>query len=374
MSATDSHKYLSIADLFAVLTTYELNYAYNGYFTNDLTDSILALAESNMTVESASIKIKKRVYFIIIESLQNITRHQGVSENNRLSDGFFSIHKFMGGYLIGSGNMIENKHIPSLSHKLETVNSVNPAELKEWRKKVLISGELSSKGGAGLGLIEMVRKSGNKLSYDFTKIDDLNSYFYFQTKVTDTQLSGFDSDKTHSYDIVKNVHKIVADNNLKIFFQGQFKHENIRSLLLMTEGSMYLKEHFNFRKTSVAIMIELIQNISYHATGIINNDERPGLFMVADNGDSCNLITGNYVEDSALTTLIEKIDFVNSLDDEAIEKLYLETIVLEKDDHKQGAGLGFIDIRIKSKNKIELETIPYNKAKTFIIIKATISY
>ena len=44
--------------------------------------------------------------------------------------------------------------------------------------------------------------------------------------------------------------------------------------------------------------------------------------------------------------------------------------MLDNNEVKQGAGLGFIDIRIKSKNKIEVEMVPYTDDKTFIIIKA----
>lgn len=374
MQKTNSEKYLSIAELFNVLNNYQLNYAYNGDFTNDLTERILSLAETNMEVEAETLTVKKKVYFIIVESLQNITRHQGTSKDTRLMDGFFSIHKFAGGYLVGSGNAIENKDVPSLSQKLEKVNSLTAEELREYQKEVLSSGSFSDKGGAGLGLIEMVRKSGNKLAYDFKKLDEKNSYFYFQAKIADTKSINTDVVEKHNYDIVKNVHKAVLENNLKIFFQGQFKHENVRSLLSMAEGSMYLSEKFSFKKTSVAIMIELLQNISYHATGKDNNEDRPGLFMVADNENICSLITGNYIDNKNLTELISKIDFVNSLNDKEIEELYLKTIVLEQDENKNGAGLGFIDIRIKSKNKIEMELVPFVNDKTFVIIKTNICY
>ncbi len=373
MQTTNSGKYLSIAELFKVLNHYQLNYAYNGDFTNDLTERILALAETNMDVESESIKVKKKVYFIIVESLQNITRHQGSSKNALLADGFFSIHKFLGGYLVGSGNAIENDHIEPLSQKLNKVNSMSPDELKDYQKEVLSAGGFSEKGGAGLGLIEMVRKSGNKLLYDFEKIDGENSYFYFQSKITDGTADNSVIDQ-YNHEVVKRVHHAVIENNLKIFFQGQFKHENVRSLLSMAEGSIYLTENFSFKKTSVAIMIELLQNISYHAAGLNNSEDRPGLFMVADNDNVCSLITGNYVENFKIDELLKKIEFVNSLDNAAIEKLYLETIVLEQDEKKKGAGLGFIDIRIKSKNKIEVELVPYMDDKTFVIIKANISY
>jgi hypothetical protein len=38
-------------------------------------------------------------------------------------------------------------------------------------------GVLSSKGGAGLGLIDIARKTGNKLVYHFLPISDTLSFF-----------------------------------------------------------------------------------------------------------------------------------------------------------------------------------------------------
>ena len=62
MPTANSDKYLSIAELFNVLNNYQLNYAYNGDFTNDLTERILSLAETNMEVEAESLKIKKKLH------------------------------------------------------------------------------------------------------------------------------------------------------------------------------------------------------------------------------------------------------------------------------------------------------------------------
>ncbi len=173
---------IAIENLFNSLDGYELSYSYKGDFSQKLTDSILSLSETNMEASNEPLKNRKKVYFIMVESLQNITRHQQSKE----LDSFFSIHKAQNGFLITSGNIIANEHIASLREKLEKVNSMNSEQLKEYYYSVLSSGAFSEKGGAGLGLIEMVRKSGNKLIYDFTKFNETHSFFYFQTNVKTT--------------------------------------------------------------------------------------------------------------------------------------------------------------------------------------------
>ena len=56
-------------------------------------------------------------------------------------------------------------------------------QLKSYYKEVLNNGEMSAKGGGGLGMIDIARKSGRKLEYRFDPIDDSFSFFSLHVKV-----------------------------------------------------------------------------------------------------------------------------------------------------------------------------------------------
>jgi hypothetical protein len=47
----------------------------------------------------------------------------------------------------------------------------------------LNNGELSEKGGGGLGLIDIAKKSRNKLQYSFREIDEDYSFFTLTVKI-----------------------------------------------------------------------------------------------------------------------------------------------------------------------------------------------
>jgi hypothetical protein len=49
---------------------------------------------------------------------------------------------------------------------------------------VLNNGEMSLKGGGGLGMIDIARKTGEKLEYNFLEIDNKVSFFTLNIKVT----------------------------------------------------------------------------------------------------------------------------------------------------------------------------------------------
>jgi hypothetical protein len=46
------------------------------------------------------------------------------------------------------------------------------------------TGRMSEKGGAGLGFIDIARKSGNKLDYEFKDINGKSTFFIINTKVS----------------------------------------------------------------------------------------------------------------------------------------------------------------------------------------------
>jgi hypothetical protein len=361
----------SIENLFNSLDGYELSYSYRGDFTQQLTDSILSLSETNMEVSNEPLKNRKKVYFIMVESLQNITRHQ----DTEVLEGFFSIHKAQNGFLITSGNIIENIHIPDLKVKLEKINGMSAEQLKEYYYEVLNAGGFSEKGGAGLGLIEMVRKSGNKLTYDFTRINDKHSFFYFQTNVkTSSDVHATDVNLNNNLFLAKGVHKVVTENKIKLFFHGRFEHESLKGLISMTETSLTGTVSSAFKKTVVSVMIEMLQNICYHGVDKVeSSSDKPGLILVSEDNGQYYMITGNYIANDKIDKFVKHVNHINSLSDDGLNELFGEVIMRENKVGELGAGLGLIDLRFKTKNKIETSILQRSDTRSFLIVKSHIN-
>jgi hypothetical protein len=100
----------------------------------------------------------------------------------------FMIAKTNGAYNVVTGNYILNENIKGLKTRLDEVNSLNKDQLKDYYKSVLNNGEMSLKGGGGLGMIDIARKTGEKLDYDFLEIDNKVSFFTLTIKITQPQL------------------------------------------------------------------------------------------------------------------------------------------------------------------------------------------
>jgi hypothetical protein len=128
----------------------------------------------------------KKVLLVMIESLENIMKY---AEYPSLTDGNpdafipqFSVRKEGERYFVSSSNTLETRNIRTLDEKLVYLNSLDQQGIKEYYKETITNGQFSQQGGAGLGLIEMAKISGNKIDFKFQQVDD--SYTLFNLKIT----------------------------------------------------------------------------------------------------------------------------------------------------------------------------------------------
>ncbi len=356
--------------LFKAFENYSLSYVYKGIFNPDLTDKILSLAETNMNLTKESSRTQKRVYFVMVESLQNITRHQDIHQAEE-NHAFFVVQNKNGLYELSSGNVIEKPQMNELKKRIDKINSLSANDLKEYYRDVLNNTGMSEKGGAGLGLIEMARRSGNKLSYDFENINDKLSYFYFKSKVT----ADYGRKEGSPLNEVKRLHQFTRRHHISMIYQGIFTHDNLKSLVSMTEGSVSKIDNLAFKRRAVNIMVELLQNICNHAEALDGNTEtKPGILIVSTAPDGCNIISGNYIHTNSSKNISDKINRVNACSKTDLENLYSEMILKEETPSQKGAGLGFIDMRMKSEFPIQYSIAVFNEHFSFLSITVFIPF
>ena len=170
-----------IFDLHKTMLDNNLILVYEGELTQEITKSVLAMAERNMDSSGEESTVKRKVFNVMVECLQNIVKHADDISNNH--SAVFMVGKKDDKYVIISGNPIENEYIDNLKSKIEKINDLDKDGLKELYKNIIKNTEISDKGGAGLGFVDMARKSGNKLEFDFVKIDDGHSFFCLKTSI-----------------------------------------------------------------------------------------------------------------------------------------------------------------------------------------------
>jgi hypothetical protein len=171
---------LNIYDFYNKMEKDNIMLSFKGNVTSELLTSVLQIMESKMEKLNEPNRVKKKVYNILVEALQNLYHHlDKKSENDPKAHStvIFMIGKDEEAYSIFTGNYILNANAEKLRAKLEKINSLDADELKAHYKEVLNNGMMSDKGGGGLGMIDIARKSGQKLEFDFQKVDDDYSFY-----------------------------------------------------------------------------------------------------------------------------------------------------------------------------------------------------
>ena len=178
MNSQTSDKLQFVSKLREQLPDNRFMLSYKGEISDDIMLPLLAMTEKKLDISGTAGKVKAKVFNVMVECLQNITRHTA-----NITADKAAIFMFGGcdeGYVIFSGNAIKSEKVQELKSKLLKINTMSKDELKEFYKFWINSQEFSNKGGAGLGLIDMARKTGNPLDFDFEPIDD--EYYFFSLK------------------------------------------------------------------------------------------------------------------------------------------------------------------------------------------------
>ena len=162
-----------------IMKEHNLIFIYEGHFTQLIVNSIFHKIEKYGNIGGEDEFLQNKIINVIVECLQNISKYAVVPPNSDQHDAIFMIREDGDKYSLITGNYLENNVIDILKSKLDEVNSLDKQELKKLYKKIRLSGNINEKGGAGLGFIDMARKSGNKLVYEFEQINDHLSYFLF---------------------------------------------------------------------------------------------------------------------------------------------------------------------------------------------------
>lgn len=180
----------NIYNLYKTMEQDNILLSFKGVVTSDLLTSVLQIMESKMTFLEESPKTKKKVFNVLVECIQNLYHHIDVNSDGlahreviEAKSSLFLIAREKDYFQIRTGNYVDKESAKDLSDKLEKINCMDKDELKLYYQEVLKTGSVSEKGTAGLGMIDIARKSGNKLEYKLLDINDTTSFFCLSVKI-----------------------------------------------------------------------------------------------------------------------------------------------------------------------------------------------
>ena len=253
---------------------------YDGNFSDDVTDKVIGLSEYNFEHHDDFQRAKRKVSFLMAECFQNIIRHGGKIEENKsdnIDAGFFLTRNIWGRYFIASGNLIKNENVAALTEQLDKINTLDKESLRALHIDILANKGFSEKGGAGLGLIEIARKSGQKIDFVFDDYSDEYSLFYTQINLQANPQINQGRYITDFYITeAMKFHRKMLDHGIFMIQKGDFSHSSILPVLDILERNLPLLLKDSPKKKEIYhVLVEMLQNISIRASFPRNSISNP---------------------------------------------------------------------------------------------------
>ena len=315
----------------------DLAFWYKGIFDDSITNNIIELGNFDISEKGLGLA-KKRVSYLMAELFQNIVRH-GLRTGKGELEGTFGVTNSLGGFHIFSSNSIEERKAELLRSKLEKVNSMTAEQLAEIYREILFAGVLSEKGGAGLGLIDMVRKSEQPIQYEFRKVKGRTEF----AMQVDMNVAMGDGPVHQNIKDTIDFSEHLSRKGTFILFKGNFEEDSTAHVLnVLLRNTDLVKGATGKDKLIFHASVELLQNISRHA--LVQNGMKEGVFELARMGNRFRVTTQNILVKRDKDRLDGFLEMINRKSREELDIWYKRKLKESVRFNTDSAGVGLIDL------------------------------
>ncbi len=163
-----------------------------------------------------------------------------------------------------------------------------------------------------------------------------------------------------------------GDSCLFISHSGEFSLEQVNNLSSQVEEAMFeAGDKKAVVKRMFSVLVEGLQNTRIHGEKA-DDGQQIAFVAIGQASGHYKLTIANLVPLSAEQFLSEKIDFINQHDEAGVKSIYMEVLTNGVISNKGGAGLGFITMSMKSKNKLAYAITPVADDLALFTVEMTI--
>ena len=158
-------------------------FSFSGTISQPILSAIAETIEKEMHSDDIPYAVVQNIFAVFTEQMQNIMSYSNerihLGGNTFESPGTCVVgyDKSIEHYYVSSGNIMSEEGVPKLSEKLDKIIAMDKNELRAYYKELRRSGKEVHGRGAGLGFLEMAKKSIVPIEYTISKLDDKRSFF-----------------------------------------------------------------------------------------------------------------------------------------------------------------------------------------------------
>ena len=160
---------------------------FNGPLTHSIIEELGMAVRRYLENETPGTEKMMDIFSVYIEQTQNVRNYARKQQSAEPPALYNTITLTIGRqgeqYVVVSGNVIDLADVSPLVAKIEQLRTLDAAGLKALYKEQRRKPLTDEASGAGLGLIDMARKTSQPLAYQVQPINDKTAFFTLQPVV-----------------------------------------------------------------------------------------------------------------------------------------------------------------------------------------------
>lgn len=152
---------------------------FNGPFSHSIIEEIGVAVRNHLTAQNLTKAAVLDVFAIFIELAQNVKNYNTVRSlpPEEASSAIITIARQEGQYAVTSGNVVFKEDVPGITTFIDSINLLDAQGLRRLYKEQIRKETPSSALGAGLGIMEMARRSTEKMAYAVSEMNEALAFF-----------------------------------------------------------------------------------------------------------------------------------------------------------------------------------------------------
>ncbi|MCB0766651.1 MAG: SiaB family protein kinase [Flavobacteriales bacterium] len=332
-----------------------LTFLYSGAFLDEHTARLINMQEEHLESEGASRVTRGKLTFVLVEAYQNIVRHRvkGASIMNGADRSLFLVRNAGQAHEVTAINAVAGAEVEALRRSLDRLSGLDLGEMKRIFLRGLQNEARTERGGAGLGLVEMARRSGNPLRHAFVGIDEQHQLFALQVLVGPSD--GWLSTEALPMDL----HQLVLNEGILLLHRGTLPAVTQENLIRMIELDMAeVRSGPSRADQAFLLMMGAVADLGVGGEG--------PMVTVAHRKDQATITLATPLTNASAGRVEKALDMVMALDGPALQRHYRDTL-LGRTDGAGGLELGLMDLARRSIGPLRARILSWREMPLLVL-------
>lgn len=177
---------VDLLEYYNMIKRFNIDIIYSGPLWAEEIESIGGTLKKRMEFDELPFSASQSVFSVFVEQMNNMLMYSAEKQHvdfstgkrSEISKGIFILGAKDKTYYVQTGNIIKNENTELIKSRIDYLNTLDKTGLRKYFKEQIKNENTNPESkGAGLGLIEIAKRSSSKIEYSFTPLEDGLSFF-----------------------------------------------------------------------------------------------------------------------------------------------------------------------------------------------------